>query len=164
LRNDVGLLSEEYDPHNKRLIGNFPQAFSHIALINAAHSLSAPDKAAAQRSAGPSRWRLQGIGAARAKGRQRRDLRDAALFWSHPFHEFIVQIATAARSCHNGRRRLIVHGDGPPILRRRVGVVGLRRSSTGPSKGPRDRHGESQLAAREIGGWLVGAGIVGGLW
>jgi GH15 family glucan-1,4-alpha-glucosidase len=55
MRNDVGLLSEEYDLHNKRLIGNFPQAFSHIALINTAHNLSAPDKVAAQRSAGPRR-------------------------------------------------------------------------------------------------------------
>ncbi len=36
LRNDVGLLSEEYDPVNKRMLGNFPQAFSHIGLVNAA--------------------------------------------------------------------------------------------------------------------------------
>jgi GH15 family glucan-1,4-alpha-glucosidase len=33
LRNDVGLLSEEYDTHAKRLVGNFPQAFSHLALV-----------------------------------------------------------------------------------------------------------------------------------
>ena len=39
LRNDLGLLSEEYDPKRKRLVGNFPQAFSHIALINAAFDL-----------------------------------------------------------------------------------------------------------------------------
>ncbi len=37
--NDLGLLSEEYDVTNKRLVGNFPQAFSHIALINAAFDL-----------------------------------------------------------------------------------------------------------------------------
>jgi GH15 family glucan-1,4-alpha-glucosidase len=40
LRNDVGLLSEEYDPTHKRLLGNFPQAFSHIGLINTAYNLA----------------------------------------------------------------------------------------------------------------------------
>jgi GH15 family glucan-1,4-alpha-glucosidase len=40
LRNDVGLLSEEYDPIGKRLVGNFPQALSHIALIHAAFAMS----------------------------------------------------------------------------------------------------------------------------
>ena len=39
LCNDVGLLSEEYDTKRKRLVGNFPQAFSHIALVNAAFDL-----------------------------------------------------------------------------------------------------------------------------
>ena len=40
LCNDVGLLSEEYDPHRGRLVGNFPQAFSHVALINSAFNLT----------------------------------------------------------------------------------------------------------------------------
>jgi len=39
LCNDVGLLSEEYDVSARRLVGNFPQAFSHIALVNAAFDL-----------------------------------------------------------------------------------------------------------------------------
>ena len=46
LRNDLGLLSEEYDPVAKRLVGNFPQAFSHIGLINAAVQLSHEDRPA----------------------------------------------------------------------------------------------------------------------
>jgi GH15 family glucan-1,4-alpha-glucosidase len=40
LRNDVGLLAEEYDPQGKRLLGNFPQAFSHLALVNTAYNLA----------------------------------------------------------------------------------------------------------------------------
>ncbi len=40
LRNDTGLLSEEYDPVHKRLLGNFPQALSHIALVHAAFTIS----------------------------------------------------------------------------------------------------------------------------
>jgi GH15 family glucan-1,4-alpha-glucosidase len=41
LRNDVGLLAEEYDPSTGRQLGNFPQAFSHVALVNTARNLSA---------------------------------------------------------------------------------------------------------------------------
>ncbi len=40
LRNDVGLLAEEYDPVTKRMLGNFPQAFSHVGLINTAYNLA----------------------------------------------------------------------------------------------------------------------------
>ena len=40
IRNDLGLLAEEYDPVDKRQVGNFPQAFSHIGLINSAFNLT----------------------------------------------------------------------------------------------------------------------------
>jgi GH15 family glucan-1,4-alpha-glucosidase len=40
VRNDVGLLAEEYDPRDHRQLGNFPQAFSHVALINSAFNLA----------------------------------------------------------------------------------------------------------------------------
>lgn len=48
--NDVGLMAEEYDPAAKRFLGNFPQAFSHVALVNTAMNLSAHDKPAEQRA------------------------------------------------------------------------------------------------------------------
>jgi GH15 family glucan-1,4-alpha-glucosidase len=41
LRNDLGLLAEEYDVARQRQVGNFPQAFSHLALINAAANITA---------------------------------------------------------------------------------------------------------------------------
>ncbi len=40
LRNDVGLLGEEYDTRAERLVGNFPQALTHLALVNCAMELS----------------------------------------------------------------------------------------------------------------------------
>lgn len=54
LRNDVGLLAEEYDPHARRFSGNFPQAFSHIALIGSAYNLFYRDKPNEQRGQQPS--------------------------------------------------------------------------------------------------------------
>jgi GH15 family glucan-1,4-alpha-glucosidase len=50
VRNDLGLLSEEYDPRRKRLVGNYPQAFSHIALVNAAFDLQADGAKVRERS------------------------------------------------------------------------------------------------------------------
>jgi GH15 family glucan-1,4-alpha-glucosidase len=50
LRNDVGLLAEEYEPAAKRFLGNFPQAFSHVALINTAMNLAERAKPVEQRA------------------------------------------------------------------------------------------------------------------
>jgi GH15 family glucan-1,4-alpha-glucosidase len=52
LANDLGLLSEEYDAGSGRQLGNFPQAFSHVGLINTANTLSGADGTAEQRAAG----------------------------------------------------------------------------------------------------------------
>jgi GH15 family glucan-1,4-alpha-glucosidase len=52
LANDVGLLAEEYDPVGRRQLGNFPQAFSHLALINSALNLDTYSGPATQRSQG----------------------------------------------------------------------------------------------------------------
>ena len=57
--NDVGLLAEEYDPAAGRLLGNFPQAMSHVALVNTASNLTGTISPARSRS---------GIAAARPSG------------------------------------------------------------------------------------------------
>ncbi len=50
LRNDLGLLAEEYDPRTKRQLGNFPQAFSHVGLVNTANNLISAQGPAQQRA------------------------------------------------------------------------------------------------------------------
>ena len=50
LCNDVGLLAEQYDPVTRTMLGNFPQALSHMALINTARNLSRPGGPAEERS------------------------------------------------------------------------------------------------------------------
>jgi GH15 family glucan-1,4-alpha-glucosidase len=51
--NDLGLLSEEYDPAAKRLLGNYPQAFTHVGLVNSAYNLSHHTGPAHQRTRRP---------------------------------------------------------------------------------------------------------------
>jgi GH15 family glucan-1,4-alpha-glucosidase len=51
LCNDVGLLAEEYDPVAKRMLGNFPQAFSHVSLVNTARNLCGTNGPARERHA-----------------------------------------------------------------------------------------------------------------
>src|SRR5262249_46676687 len=53
LANDVGLLAEEYDPDSKRQLGNFPQAFTHVSLVNSASRLSALASADTDQTSGP---------------------------------------------------------------------------------------------------------------
>ena len=71
LRNDLGLLSEEYDLDTKRLIGNFPQGFSHIGLINTAFNLVKARGPAQQRSERAAPTASNGGSAANAGGNLR---------------------------------------------------------------------------------------------
>jgi GH15 family glucan-1,4-alpha-glucosidase len=50
--NDVGLLAEEVDPATGELLGNFPQAFSHIGLVNAAWAISEAERHGTRRADG----------------------------------------------------------------------------------------------------------------
>ncbi len=71
LRNDVGLLSEEYDPVAGRLVGNFPQAFSHVSLVNTACRLTqqeAPSRAQAQFAGRLRRLVADGVARHAARG------------------------------------------------------------------------------------------------
>src|SRR3546814_12738109 len=74
LCNDVGLLAEEYDPVAGRMLGNFPQAFSHIGLINTALNLARHPGPAEERAEpqaeGGSEERRVGKGCV-SKGRSR---------------------------------------------------------------------------------------------
>jgi len=66
LRNDLGLLSEEYDVDARRLVGNFPQGFSHIGLVNTAFNLA--------KAHGPARQRAQCTAPAAPKEQRRADV------------------------------------------------------------------------------------------
>ena len=71
LCNDVGLLAEEYDPRIGRLVGNFPQAFSHVALVNTAHNLMQAAKPAEQRAGLEARSRKATV-KNKSKGRRKK--------------------------------------------------------------------------------------------
>ena len=60
-RNDVGLLSEEYDPRTRRMLGNFPQAFSHVALANSALNLMHASRKGRQPKPVPHEPKRRGI-------------------------------------------------------------------------------------------------------
>ena len=106
LRNDLGLLSEEYDPAAKRLVGNFPQAFSHIALINSAYNLARAAKPAEQRSA-PRRRRM---------GRH-----DPRFFEVRPrTGQFRLRLVNPTRLAKAARR--VRFGDACPSWQRRISI------------------------------------------
>jgi GH15 family glucan-1,4-alpha-glucosidase len=52
LVNDVGLIAEEYDPISERMLGNFPQAFTHVSLVNGAYNFDDTTGPAAHRADG----------------------------------------------------------------------------------------------------------------
>ncbi len=74
LRNDVGLLSEEYDPKECRMLGNFPQAFSHLAMVISAYNLQAHDgdKPSRSRSRRPEKKALQPKSKSKKAGKTKR--------------------------------------------------------------------------------------------
>ena len=95
IRNDVGLLAEQYDPAARRFIGNFPQAFSHVALINTAHNLTQTGGPAATGGG------MRGGSRARARGRARLEEYDVgcaahAFFHEHNAEHVLLEIVDEA--------------------------------------------------------------------
>ncbi|HEX6137614.1 MAG TPA: glycoside hydrolase family 15 protein [Casimicrobiaceae bacterium] len=72
LRNDVGLLAEEYDPRARCMLGNFPQAFSHVGLVNTAFNLTRREGPARQRSEGRAATTRDDVTPPRSAPRDRR--------------------------------------------------------------------------------------------
>ena len=68
LRNDVGLFAEEYDPRSRRMLGNFPQAMTHMALVNTARLLSMPETEAKSATRQGERPATAGVAPATAAG------------------------------------------------------------------------------------------------
>ena len=71
LRNDVGLLAEEYDPLTRRQLGNFPQAITHVALINTARNVSSRGGPCEHRSGGMRKAPPESGHVKRRRGREK---------------------------------------------------------------------------------------------
>jgi GH15 family glucan-1,4-alpha-glucosidase len=61
IRNDLGLLAEEYDPRQERQLGNFPQGFSHLTLIHTAMTLTRPELRVPPQDGGKRRAEPAGV-------------------------------------------------------------------------------------------------------
>jgi GH15 family glucan-1,4-alpha-glucosidase len=121
LRNDVGLLSEEYDQVARRLVGNFPQAFSHVSLVNTAVRLSGADAATAVEVPASNRWQ-------RHRGPTLRSPTGSASRW---------HAGTLARrhTAANGRPARGSSGAGKGTTRRRRDAEGASDGTAGGGGG-----------------------------
>ena len=142
LANDVGLLAEEYDPQGKRLLGNFPQAFTHVALVNTACNLSATE-------AGPARRRahVHRTTAARVARQRRCDARSASQLAAARPARRRTRLRRPPRSC-GSRRRSRCSGTGSAPRRLSISPSpGARRTRDDPCRGRGPVSGRSWRSA-----------------
>jgi hypothetical protein len=95
-------LAEEYYPHAKRLVGNFLQAFSHIALVNSAHNLVLVDNSLRQRAEHPQRSEPQATRGPSPSSQQAARLAGmSCALWLHNYglHPVIIEKEGALRPC-----------------------------------------------------------------
>ena len=131
LRNDLGLLSEEYDPVAGRLVGNFPQAFSHVSLVNSASKIGGDEKPSSGHVvAGLARRSL-------ARGKSRTTTRHMGVFNARTVLSRLVDGGDSdiARGAANVVRDAIGSPSRPAKVRGKKVEAGARSArATGPAK------------------------------
>jgi hypothetical protein len=130
MRNDLGLLAEEYNPGARRLLGNYPQAFSHIALVNSAFNLAKPPYVATAtpptRPDTRARPRPKGDAAARTNERKRRSDQRG----NEPADRGLHQCRRRARqldASHTAALAATGVAITPPVTARTASPLGQRR-------------------------------------
>ena len=149
LRNDVGLLSEEYDPASGELVGNFPQAFSHVALVNSAFNLTRASKPAEQRAEQPAvagiasaglRKALAPVRPARARRLGQRRDEPVAPVLDVVLRQHLDHVAVARAALVERHRQRLIDGGGHRLLIVRIDQQRRLAFHRGAGKARQDQH------------------------
>ena len=135
--NDVGLLAEEFDPVAGRMLGNFPQAYSHVGLINSALSLSEYESSRKRAGRAPGR-----------PGEARRQQSESSAQAASPQSNLTSFLCRGRRSCNEpGRTRAEERSGGRPPDFRHVAIGRAARDDMAERRKVEVDAGDAQLVA-----------------